>query len=340
MGTGYKVAVASIVVLVLAVVSYYMFFAGSGDASSRAIDTSHLPAPTPPASAATPSQGDPSLTLPAPGSVAPGSVAPTPAPGTAPGTVAHISDDEVQALLNSTAPAAATGSTTSTTPGAAPAAPRPTGSAPVSGPALTLSATDGSVPAIRPLTGTGTASSAAPGSSTHPSTTFTIPPSTSSSRPSTTLGSTGNTSLGEAAPSGSSKSYSVKQGDTLWIIAQKELGNGARWTVIARANPNVDPNNLSVGQKLIIPAASSSSASANTLPRSASSSTANTAATASRASGGGKTITVAEGDTLWSIAEAQLGDGAKWKLIFNANRGILSAPDDVQAGQKLVIPTR
>lgn len=322
MGTGYKVAVASIVVLVLAVVSYYMFFAGPGDASSRAIDTSHLPAPTPPASAATPSQNDPSLTS------APGSVTPADA---SPGTVAHISDDEVQALLNSTAPAAATGSPGSTTPGSTSVAPRPTGSAPASGPALTLGSTDGSAPPIRPLIGTGTASSP----------TFTIPPATSSSRPATTLGSTNAPSLGEAGPSGSSKSYAVKQGDTLWVIAQKELGNGARWAVIARANPNVDPNNLRVGQKLIIPAASSSSASANSLPHSSSSSAANTAATTSGASGGGgKTIIVAEGDTLWSIAEAQLGDGAKWKLIFNANRGILSAPDDVQAGQKLVIPTR
>lgn len=325
MGTGYKVAVASIVVLVLAVVSYYMFFAGPGDASSRAIDTSHLPAPTPPASAATPSQNDPSLTS------APGSVTPADA---SPGTVAHISDDEVQALLNSTAPAAATGSTGSATPGSTSVAPRPTGTS------LTLGSTDGSAPPIRPLIGTGTASSPATGSSTYPSPTFTIPPATSSSRPATTLGSTGTPSLGEAGPSGSSKSYSVKQGDTLWVIAQKELGNGARWPVIARANPNVDPNNLRVGQKLIIPAASSSSASANSLPHSSSSPAANTAASASGPSAGSKTITVAEGDTLWSIAEAQLGDGAKWKLIFNANRGILSAPDDVQAGQKLVIPTR
>ncbi|MFA7237885.1 MAG: LysM peptidoglycan-binding domain-containing protein [Phycisphaeraceae bacterium] len=321
MGTGYKVAVASIVVLVLAVVSYYMFFAARGDSSRGAIDTSHLPAPTPPASAATPSQNDPSLTpTPAPGSV-PGSVAP--------GTAAHISDDEVQALLNSTAPAAAAGS-----PGSTPSA-TPGSASPSSGPSLTLGVTDGSAPAIRPLTGTAPDSSPRP--SVGPSTTFTIPPATSSSRPANSLGSTSATSLGEAGPSGSSKSYSVKQGDTLWVIAQKELGNGARWAVIARANPNIDPNNLQPGQKLIIPAPSSSSASANSLPRSSSSSAANTAATAAS---GGKTITVAEGDTLWSIAETQLGDGNKWKLIFNANRKSLSTPDDLQAGQKLVIPTR
>jgi DNA-binding SARP family transcriptional activator/LysM repeat protein len=37
------------------------------------------------------------------------------------------------------------------------------------------------------------------------------------------------------------------------------------------------------------------------------------------------TYTVRDGDTLWGIAERQLGDAAEWKEIFDLNRGVLQA---------------
>ncbi|GBF34148.1 mannose-binding lectin precursor [Desulfocucumis palustris] len=48
------------------------------------------------------------------------------------------------------------------------------------------------------------------------------------------------------------KTYTVKQGDTLWALAQKNLGNGTRWREIASANKILDPSKLQVGQKIVI----------------------------------------------------------------------------------------
>ena len=49
--------------------------------------------------------------------------------------------------------------------------------------------------------------------------------------------------------------YVVKRGDTLGKIAKRILGSSKRWREIARANPQINPNNLRVGDKLTIPGA-------------------------------------------------------------------------------------
>lgn len=48
--------------------------------------------------------------------------------------------------------------------------------------------------------------------------------------------------------------------------------------------------------------------------------------------------TVEKGDTLWAIAEKSMGNGAKYKEIFEANRPMLSDPDKIYPGQVLRIP--
>lgn len=48
--------------------------------------------------------------------------------------------------------------------------------------------------------------------------------------------------------------------------------------------------------------------------------------------------TVVKGDTLWAIAQAAYGNGAKYNLIFEANQPMLSHPDKIYPGQKLRIP--
>ena len=48
------------------------------------------------------------------------------------------------------------------------------------------------------------------------------------------------------------------------------------------------------------------------------------------------THTIAEGDTLWDIAEQVYGDGAKWRLIEGANAGVV--PRRLLVGNTLVIP--
>ncbi len=57
-----------------------------------------------------------------------------------------------------------------------------------------------------------------------------------------------------------------------------------------------------------------------------------------RASAGGRIITIKPGDTLGSIARTYYGDGAKWKLIYQANRNVISNPDIIPVGRKLRLP--
>lgn len=69
------------------------------------------------------------------------------------------------------------------------------------------------------------------------------------------------TAGGEEASSSSSaasfgKTYVIKQGDTLWALAQKNYGTGTRWREIASANNIMDPKKLRIGQEIIIPSSS------------------------------------------------------------------------------------
>jgi phage protein D len=52
----------------------------------------------------------------------------------------------------------------------------------------------------------------------------------------------------------------------------------------------------------------------------------------------GTTYTVVKGDCLWNIAKKFYGSGAKYTIIFNANRGIIKNPSLIYPGQVLTIP--
>ncbi len=51
-----------------------------------------------------------------------------------------------------------------------------------------------------------------------------------------------------------------------------------------------------------------------------------------------KTYIVGEGDTLMSISEKIFGDRNRYMDIYNENQNILSDPNKIGVGQKLVIP--
>ena len=56
----------------------------------------------------------------------------------------------------------------------------------------------------------------------------------------------------DISTSGGEEVYTVVKGDTLWGIAQKKLGNGARWQEISKLN-GLTSTTIVVGQKLKIP---------------------------------------------------------------------------------------
>ena len=55
---------------------------------------------------------------------------------------------------------------------------------------------------------------------------------------------------------------------------------------------------------------------------------------------GGKTYTVAAGDSLSKIAKREYGDGNAWNRIYEANRDIIKNPDLIYPGQTLKIPAK
>lgn len=129
--------------------------------------------------------------------------------------------------------------------------------------------------------------------------------------------------VNESAPEAKA-SYRVRAGDTLSSIARRELGNADRWREIAKANPAVDPNRLKVGQALTLPGGKgqgSPTAAGNELA----------ARSASRA------YTVRPGDSLWTIAATQLGDGGRWREIQALNGNLNGS--SLQVGMQLALPS-
>lgn len=52
-----------------------------------------------------------------------------------------------------------------------------------------------------------------------------------------------------------------------------------------------------------------------------------------------RTHSVVSGDSLWKIAKKYLGDGNRWRSIYEANREVIGAnPDLIKPGQVLTIP--
>ena len=116
------------------------------------------------------------------------------------------------------------------------------------------------------------------------------------------------------APSGATKLNAViaRPGDSLWKIAEQNLGKGLRWHELLSVNPAIrDANQIKAGSQIFLPAASS-------------------ARTATK-------ITVKKGDTLTSIAQAHFGHASYWSCIAQANPTVRDA-NRIFEGQVLLIP--
>ena len=121
--------------------------------------------------------------------------------------------------------------------------------------------------------------------------------------------------------------YVVRRGDSLWKIAQEHLGDGMRYREIVALNEAVlhgEPSFIDPGLTLRLP-----SDSAQTAPEESQS----------------ETYAVEPGDTLWDIAEEELGDGTRYPEIFEASRDTaqsngqhLTDPDLIRPGWELTIP--
>jgi LysM repeat protein len=110
------------------------------------------------------------------------------------------------------------------------------------------------------------------------------------------------------------RTVTVRSGDTLWRIAEENLGRGSRWPEVLAANPSVaSPEALKVGMQINLPADVRA-------PRESK-------------------VRVNAGDTLSKIAEAQYGRAGYWRCIAEANPTVSDA-NRIFEGQELVLPNR
>ena len=121
--------------------------------------------------------------------------------------------------------------------------------------------------------------------------------------------------------------HTVRPRETLYSIARERLGDERHWGVLAKANDDLlhgEPERLRPGMVLRLPAVKPAGR--------------RDAERGAGAPAAPRTCRVQHGDTLWRIADRELGNGALWERIYEANRGTLSSPDALKPGQTLRLP--
>jgi nucleoid-associated protein YgaU len=145
------------------------------------------------------------------------------------------------------------------------------------------------------------------------------------------------------SPAAGPRQYKAQAGDTVSRMASKFLGANSRTNrqAIINANPSLqeDPDKVIVGDTYAIPAAAQTAMAP---------SPSNATPTPSSASNGrGSTgqeyfYTVQEGDSLWQIANDELGDPSAVDAIKELNQSVLKGKDHetVIPGMKLRLPSK
>ncbi|NUK21693.1 LysM peptidoglycan-binding domain-containing protein [Streptomyces lunaelactis] len=158
----------------------------------------------------------------------------------------------------------------------------------------------------------------------------------------------------QASPSSSAgattsgTAYTVREtrpAESLWGIAERELGDGERWREIASLNEGrLMPDGqvfransfLQPGWPLEMPDADTAGGVRTQLG----------AGPAASAGQSDRSVPVHSGDYLSKIAEEELGDGTKWPELFAASKGKpqpdglpeITDPDVIYAGQQVTVP--
>lgn len=138
--------------------------------------------------------------------------------------------------------------------------------------------------------------------------------------------------------------YTVQRGDSLWKIAERHLGDGARFREIVDLNHdalNGHPDFITAGLQLRLPEVQDADAD----PTDPGTTDAQASATSSGATNVADTYVVQRGDTLSGIAGHELGDAQAYPALYDANRGTpqadgqaLEDPDLIMPGWRLRIP--
>lgn len=132
--------------------------------------------------------------------------------------------------------------------------------------------------------------------------------------------------------------YTIQPGDTLATLSRKYFGTPSKADAIARMNPTMSPPNMKPGRVIKIPK-DPNNIQGKLAPQEAE----KPAATeAKEPQGGTQEYTVVKGDTLSGIAKKHYGSSHPRFIerIVDANRGVISSPEDLKPGQTLKIPPK
>jgi nucleoid-associated protein YgaU len=139
-----------------------------------------------------------------------------------------------------------------------------------------------------------------------------------------------------SAPAAGAEEFRIvkaQANDTFATIAKRELTTAARFTEIAKLNPDLNGAKLKKGQDVKIPLAPAAvPALGGAAPGAESASAPPSPASAER------TYTVRSGDTLSSIAQTQMKSKNKWRDLQKANEDVLHGSTNLKIGMKLKIP--
>ncbi len=134
----------------------------------------------------------------------------------------------------------------------------------------------------------------------------------------------------------------VKSGDSLWKLAQQNLGEGLRWQDLLAINPNIhDPNHIRAGSQIYLPANVSPmrTATKEAMPPTQSRSMEGMAAKRPIDGMAARRpwFTVQKGDTLSQIAQSQLGHASYATCVARSNPAIRNV-NLIYVGQILILP--
>lgn len=151
---------------------------------------------------------------------------------------------------------------------------------------------------------------------------------------------------GDVSPENLPGKYTVKENDTLFLIAEKYYKDGYKYTELAKENNIENVNSIEVGQVLQIPRLEMEIASVPSPSPASSPDTASTTEEPLGTGGGDTTIwgpkitqnsyTVVEGDWLSKIAGRAYGDIFAYKKLAEVNN--IPNPDLIFPGQVIKIP--
>ena len=126
------------------------------------------------------------------------------------------------------------------------------------------------------------------------------------------------------------KIHKVRKGENLSTISRRYYGKSSCWKRISSANPGVNANRLTIGQKLRIPVLALETEGSERASEHSNAAVA----------GGMRTshYRVKKGDTLGKIAKRFYGNEGQWRKISAANRSLIRDPKRLKIGIVLEIP--